>query len=97
MSRRGLKSIFTFPACTTIVRSEGFVSWGRVLMKSLTSTVLEGASQVYARAVPWGLAEGRVCSIQPRYAFPIATLYNDSCTLCRCPRLPGETVGAVAM
>ena len=31
------------------------------------SAVLEGALQVYARAVPWGLAEGRVYSVQPRY------------------------------
>jgi hypothetical protein len=51
----------------------GFVSWRQVLMKS-RSTVLEGASQVHARTVPWGLAEGRVYSIQSRYGLPIATL-----------------------
>ena len=38
------------------------------------SAVLEGASQVHARAVPWGLAEGRVSSIQSRYVVSIETL-----------------------
>ena len=42
-------------------------------MKS-RSAVLEGASQVYARAVPWRLAEGRLSSVQSRYVFPIVTL-----------------------
>jgi hypothetical protein len=35
-------------------------------MKS-RSAILEGASQVHARAVPWGLAQGRLYSIQSRY------------------------------
>jgi hypothetical protein len=35
------------------------------------STVLEGASQVHARAVPWRLAEGCVSSIQSRYVVTI--------------------------
>ena len=35
------------------------------------SVVLEGATQVHARAVPWRLAEGRIYSIQPRYMMPI--------------------------
>ena len=51
----------------------GFVSWGQVLMMSC-SAVLEGASQVHARAVPWRLAEGCLYSIQSRYVLPIATL-----------------------
>ena len=38
------------------------------------SSLLEGAAQVYARAVPWGLAEGRVYSIQSRYRLPIDIL-----------------------
>ena len=40
------------------------------------STLLEGATQVHARAVPWGLAEGRVYSIRSRYKLPIAILYS---------------------
>jgi hypothetical protein len=40
----------------------GFVSWEWALMKC-RSAVLEGSSQVHARTVPWGLAEGRVYSI----------------------------------
>jgi hypothetical protein len=43
----------------------GIVSWGQVLMVSC-SAVLEGASQVHARTVPWKLAEGRLYSIQSR-------------------------------
>jgi hypothetical protein len=35
------------------------------------STVLEGASQVHAGAVPWRLAEGCVSSIQSRYVVTI--------------------------
>jgi hypothetical protein len=38
------------------------------------SSLLEGATQVHPRAVPWGLAEGRVYSIQSRYTLPIAVI-----------------------
>ena len=38
------------------------------------SAVLEGALQVYARAVPWRLAEGRVYSVQSRYDSLVTTL-----------------------
>ena len=31
------------------------------------SAILEGALQVYARAVPWRLAEGRLYPLQSRY------------------------------
>ena len=41
----------------------GFVSCGHVLMK-FHSAVLERATPVHARAVPWQLAEGRVYSLQ---------------------------------
>ena len=43
---------------------------GHVLMKS-RSSLLEGATQVHAGAVPWGLVEGRVYPIQSRYTLPI--------------------------
>ena len=41
---------------------DGFVSYGHSLIE-FQSTILEGATQVYARAVPWRLAEGRIYSI----------------------------------
>ena len=44
----------------------GFELWGHVPMVSC-SAVLEGASQVHAREVPWRLAEGCLSSIQSRY------------------------------
>src|SRR6266566_5653294 len=44
----------------------GLCHGGQVLMK-FHSTILERATQVHARAVPWGLAEGRIYSIQSRY------------------------------
>jgi hypothetical protein len=50
-----------------------FVLRGHVLMV-VCSAVLEGASQVHARAVPWRLAEGCLYSIQSRYIFPIVKL-----------------------
>ncbi|SRR6266436_848254 len=46
---------------------------GQVLMKS-HSAILEGPTQVHARAVPWGLAERRIYSIQSRYALSIEGL-----------------------
>ena len=45
------------------------VSWGQVLMR-FNSTILERATQVHARAVPWRLAEGRIYAIQSRYICP---------------------------
>jgi hypothetical protein len=42
------------------------VRWGLVLTK-FRSAVLERATQVHARTVPWGLAERRVSTIQSRY------------------------------
>jgi hypothetical protein len=68
--RQGRKSIFTFPACTTIVRWMASYHADMVLME-IHSAVLEGATQVHARAVPWQLAEGRIYSIQSRYALLI--------------------------
>ncbi len=44
------------------------------VLKEFHSAVLEGASQVHARAVPWQLAEGRIYAIQSRYTFPITRL-----------------------
>src|SRR6266566_271457 len=41
---------------------------GQVLMM-FDSTILERATQVHARALPWGLAQGCVHSIQSRYTF----------------------------
>jgi hypothetical protein len=38
------------------------------------STVLEGTTQVHARAISWGLAEGCVYAIQSRYILPITAL-----------------------
>ncbi len=38
------------------------------------STVLEGATQVHARTISWGLAEGRIYTIQSRYILPITAL-----------------------
>ena len=49
---------------------DGFVSCGHVLIE-FHSTVLERATQIHARAVPWQLAEGRIYSIQSRYMLPI--------------------------
>jgi hypothetical protein len=43
---------------------------GHVFME-FHSAVLEGTTQVHARAVPWRLAEGRIYSIQSRYILPI--------------------------
>jgi hypothetical protein len=50
-----------------------FCHGGQVLMR-FYSTILERATQVHARAVPWRLAEGRIHSIQPRYILPIEEL-----------------------
>jgi len=38
------------------------------------STILGGATQVHARAVPWGLAERRVSAIQSRYILSTKTV-----------------------
>jgi hypothetical protein len=46
---------------------------GQVLMR-FRSTILERATQVHARAVPWGLAKGCIHSIQSRYILPIEEL-----------------------
>ena len=48
---------------------DGFVSYGHALME-FHSAVLEGATQVHARAVPCRLAEGRIYSIRSRYMIP---------------------------
>jgi hypothetical protein len=48
---------------------------GQDLMK-FHSTILERATQVHAGAVPWGLAEGCVHSIQSRYILPIEELLS---------------------
>ena len=37
------------------------------------SAILEGASQVYAREIPWRLAEGCLYPIQSRYILPIVS------------------------
>ncbi len=50
-----------------------FVSWGQVLM-NFRSAVLGTTSQIHARAIPWGLAKGRVSTIQSRYVFLVVTL-----------------------
>jgi hypothetical protein len=46
---------------------------GQVLMK-FDSTILEGATQVHARTLPWRLAERCIYSIQSRYILPIEKL-----------------------
>jgi hypothetical protein len=46
---------------------------GHVLMK-FDSTILEGATQVHARTLPWRLAEGCIHSIQSRYILSIEEL-----------------------
>jgi hypothetical protein len=43
------------------------------LMK-FDSTILEGATQVHARTLPWRLAEGCIHSIQSRYILSIEEL-----------------------
>jgi hypothetical protein len=50
---------------------------GQALMK-FHSTILERATQVHARAVPWRLAEGRIHSIQSRYILHIEQLPSYS-------------------
>ena len=72
----GGKTTFPVPSGTEIYlqvpglhfnrRLSGLVPRGQVFMK-FRSAVLEGASQVHARTVPWGLAEGCLYSIQSRY------------------------------
>jgi hypothetical protein len=47
----------------------GTAPWGQVLMNS-HSALLGATSQIYARAIPWRLAKGRVSSIQSRYVLP---------------------------
>jgi hypothetical protein len=44
---------------------------GEQVVIQFHSTILERATQVHARAVPWQLAEGRIYSIQSRYMLPI--------------------------
>src|SRR6266852_9068475 len=92
---QGRKSIFTFPACTTIVRWMASYHADMVL-KGFHSTVLEGATQVHARAVPWQLAKGRIYAIQSRYMIEL-TPSHMSQTHCRCPRLSGKTVRAIVI
>jgi hypothetical protein len=46
---------------------------GQILMR-FDSSILEGATQVHARAVPWQLAEGCIYPIQPRYILPVEEL-----------------------
>ena len=41
-------------------------SWGQILRKAC-SAVLGATSEIYARAIPWRLAEGCISSIQSRY------------------------------
>ena len=52
---------------------------GQVLTRR-RSTVLGGASQVHARAIPWRLAEGRVSPIQSRYNFADRYTVNHNFT-----------------
>ena len=46
---------------------------GRGLIQ-LHSTILERATQVHARTLPWGLAKGCIHSVQSRYVLPIEEL-----------------------
>jgi len=61
------------PACIIIVCQVDVVFWGQILME-FCSAVLEGASQIHAREIPWRLAKGRFYSVQSRYVpFPYCT------------------------
>ena len=57
------------------------------------STVLEGAQQIHARAVPWTLAEGCVSSVQPRYVAPIETRDHYSRSDTNTLQVPGLVWG----
>ena len=62
---------------------------GQALMK-FDSTILERATQVHARTVPWGLAEGCIHSIQSRYIFPVEELPSQ---LISFPQVPAPVWG----
>ena len=75
----GGKTTFPVPSGTAVDihvaglhynRINDLILWGQVLMKS-RSSLLEGATQIHAGAVPWGLAQRRVYPIQSRYTLPI--------------------------
>ena len=63
-----------------------FVLWGHVLMVCC-SAVLEGASQVHAREIPWRLAEGCLYSIQSRYILPIVSCGQELMNTLQVPAL----------
>jgi hypothetical protein len=65
---------------------------GQYLMK-FDSTILEGAAQVHARAVPRRLAEGCIPSIQSRYILPIEELASWLMNTPHCPQVPAPVWG----
>jgi hypothetical protein len=76
----GGKTTFPVPSGTQVELHVAGLHYNRTLVAlchggeismMFHSTILERATQVHARAVPWRLAEGRIHSFQSRYIFPI--------------------------